>query len=141
MLLRDVLEIKGPRVAICAPADKLSAVVQRLAEENIGSLVVCERGRMVGIITERDILRAAAAHLDDLARLSVAEWMTPDPISGTADLEVTDVMGIMTDRRIRHLPVLENGALIGLVSIGDVVKAQHDELTRENHYLKNYLFS
>src|SRR5262249_18012051 len=95
-------------------------------------------GRMVGIITERDILKAVALHQGDLGGLKVAEVMTADVTVGSPCDSVEDTMGLMTEMRIRHLPVVEDNQLLGLVSIGDIVKRQHHRRTRENHSLKSY---
>jgi len=141
MLLRDILSRKGGRVSVCSPSDTLAQAVQRLVDENIGSLVVCRGKRIVGILTERDILRRTATSLAHFATLTVEECMTASPVTGNPDLEVTQVMGLMTDQRIRHLPVMEGNDLVGMISLGDLVKSQHDELTCENHYLRNYLNS
>jgi CBS domain-containing protein len=95
--------------------------------------------RLAGIITERDILKACAAGRAPLEVTTVAEVMTRDVLVGSPHDTVEDAMGLMTVNRIRHLPVVEDGQLVGLISIGDVVKSQHDRLTLENHYLKCYL--
>ena len=139
MLVREILGDKGRGVYTCGPQDTLADVVDLLVGYNCGSLVVCERGEMVGIITERDILRACAATRGSLEPLRVAERMTRCPVTASPDDDVADAMGAMTEHRIRHLPVLEGGKLAGIISIGDLVKAQHDELCRENHYLKSYI--
>ena len=110
-----------------------------LVGHNCGSLVVFENGEMVGIITERDILRTCAQTRGPLEGIPVGERMTRCPSTASLDDDLTEIMGLMTNQRIRHLPVIEKGELAGLVSIGDVVKAQHAELMRENHYLKNYI--
>ncbi len=141
MFLREILGMKGRMVHICAPGDTLIDVVDLLVGHNIGSLVVCENGDMVGIITERDILRASAATRGPLASLHVRDRMTRCPIVASPHDDLTEVMGVMTEHRIRHLPVVEHGRLVGIISIGDLVKAQHDELSRENHYLKSYIQS
>jgi CBS domain-containing protein len=94
---------------------------------------------MLGIITERDILRACAARRGPLESTRVSDVMTTNVVTGSPCDSVEDTMGLMTEHRIRHLPVLENDKLVGIVSIGDIVKAQHDALTMENHYLKSYL--
>jgi CBS domain-containing protein len=94
---------------------------------------------MLGIITERDILRACAAHHAPLAARKVADAMTTDVITASPGDCVEEAMGLLTDRRIRHLPVMDDDQLIGMISIGDVVKAQHDALSMENHYLKSYI--
>jgi len=145
MMLQEILRNKGSNVFTIAPDATLEDVVQKLVGHNCGSLVVCEAderasGRLSGIVTERDILKATAAH-KQLDRVKVAEVMTRDVITGTPADSVEDTMGLMTENRIRHLPIVEDGRLQGLISIGDVVKAQHDQLTMENHYLKNYIQS
>lgn len=143
MDLREILHIKGHVIHTIGQNATLEDVVQKLVRNNCGSLVVCDdesnSGRMVGIITERDILRACAKHQGPLATLQVGDAMTADVAVGSPGDSVEDTMGLMTRLRIRHLPVVEDGRLLGLVSIGDVVKMQHDRLTMENFYLKSYL--
>lgn len=141
MLVREVLSDKGRIVHTCAPEDTLADVADLLVGHNIGSLVVMQVDNMVGIITERDILRASAATRGPLEFVRVDERMTRCPVVASLNDEVEDVMCVMTERRIRHLPVVEGGRLVGIISIGDTVKAQHDELCRENHYLKSYIQS
>jgi CBS domain-containing protein len=139
MKLSDILFDKGRIVLTISPSASLDDVVQKLVEHNCGSLVVCEGANMVGIITERDILRACAARRAPLEKLTVGDHMTPEPITAEFTDEVSRVMGLMTKHRIRHMPIVEDGRLAGIVSIGDLVKAQHDQLTVENHYLKTYI--
>jgi CBS domain-containing protein len=141
MLVREVLSDKGRIVHTCSPEDTLADVVDLLVGHNIGSLVVMQNDDMVGIVTERDILRACAATRGPLEFVRVSERMTRCPVVASPNDEVEDVMCVMTERRIRHLPVVEGGQLVGIISIGDTVKAQHDELCRENHYLKSYIQS
>ncbi len=148
MTLREILQTKGALVHTITSDSTLEDVVQKLVKNNCGSLVVCDPDaresadlRMVGIITERDILKACAAGKGPLSGVRVSSVMTRDVATGSPDHSVEDTMGLMTDRRIRHLPVMEDGRLVGLISIGDVVKMQHDRLTMENHYLKNYIQS
>jgi CBS domain-containing protein len=139
MQLRDILLHKGRRVFGCSPSDSLQQAVEYLIEHNIGSLVVLEHGRMVGIITERDILRACDAGGGAVTGQTVRQRMTAEPVVGTPEDDIAEVMGVMTRRRIRHLPVIDADELVGIVSIGDIVKAQHAELSQENHYLKCYI--
>ena len=148
MILRDILQSKGRAVHTIGPQATLEDVVQTLVRNNCGSLVVCDgptrdgdrsAGRLLGIITERDILKACATHRAEFARLTARDAISATVITGSPGDSVEDTMGLMTEKRIRHLPIIENGELQGLVSIGDVVKLQHDSLTLENHYLKNYL--
>jgi CBS domain-containing protein len=138
MLVREILNNKGHDVHTCSPEDTLADVVDLLVGHNCGSLVVCEGEEMVGIITERDILRACTTR-GALQALRVADRMTRCPVTASPEDDVADAMGVMTERRIRHLPVVEQGRLVGIISIGDLVKAQYDELCRENHYLKSYI--
>lgn len=148
MTLREILHAKGHLVHTIGRDDTLESVVQSLVKHNCGSLVVCDHdaksqrgksGRMVGIVTERDILKLCAAHKGPLSEITVESVMTRDVTTGTPDDSVEDTMGLLTDRRVRHLPIMEGGELVGMISIGDVVKAQHDRLSMENHYLKSYL--
>ena len=141
MLLSEILGSKGRMVHTCSPDDTLADVVELMVGHNIGSLVVLAGGEMVGIITERDILRASAVTRGPLEFVRVHERMTRCPVVASPDEDVGNTMGVMTERRIRHLPVVENGRLVGIISIGDIVKAQHAELSRENHYLKSYIQS
>jgi CBS domain-containing protein len=141
MLLKQIIHTKGHDVHGIDPQASLDDVVQTLVENNCGSLVVCENGRLLGIITERDILRVTAAKVGALETLSVADFMTKDLITGTPDTDINQAMDLMTNNRIRHLPILENDNLVGIVSIGDMVKAHRHELTVENHHLMNYIQS
>jgi CBS domain-containing protein len=144
MFLRDILQAKGSMVHTIGAEATLEEVVGTLVRHNCGSLVVYDKTsppRMVGIITERDILKTIARTKAPLAQLKVLEAMTANVVVGAPSDSVEDTMGLMTNKRIRHLPVVEDGQLLGLVSIGDIVKMQHDRLTMENHYLKSYLQS
>jgi CBS domain-containing protein len=141
MLVRDILQDKGRSVHSCSPDDTLADVVDLLVGHNIGSLVVLHDDEMIGIITERDILRASAATRGLLESVRVCDRMTRCPVVTSLCDDIAGAMGVMTEHRIRHLPVIEEGRLAGIISIGDVVKAQHDELCRENHYLKSYIQS
>lgn len=140
MNLEDLLGVKGTDVYRIHPEASLAEVVNKLVEYNCGSLVVCDGEKMVGIITERDILKAFDSRNGAaLEEVTVQSQMTPDVITGTLEDEIEQIMGIMTKNRIRHLPVLTDGKISGLISIGDVVKAQHAQLCMENHYLKEYI--
>lgn len=141
MKLSDILRTKGNSVLTIGPRATLADVVSTMVEHNCGSLVVCDGDVLVGIITERDILRACASQPRLLHEILVEERMTRQVITGLASDPISGVMGLMTERRIRHLPVLEEGKLAGLISIGDIVKAEHSTLSVENQYLKHYIQS
>ena len=141
MLLKDILEAKGHDVLKIAPTESVAQAVAQLVAHNCGSLVVCDGDKMVGIFSERDVLRTIAAVDKPLGEVQVFERMTHEVITGSPSDNVNDTMGLMTKKRIRHLPVLENGALAGMISIGDIVKAQHQKLTMENHMLMTYIQS
>ena len=141
MTLQDILNAKGGTVITIRPEATLADVADRLVEHNIGSLLVRHSGddELLGIVTERDLLHACAGGKCDLAAVSVAEVMTAKLITASPDDRVEEIMGLMTTRRIRHLPVLSEGKLAGLVSIGDLVKTQHDQLAMENRFMKDYI--
>ena len=137
----EILQNKGTHIYHIAPTATLSQVVQKLVEHNCGSLLVMDGSRLVGIITERDILRCCATDDRPLRSIQVFEKMTSRLVTAEPSDSVEEVMRLMTTNRVRHLPILEDGQLAGLISIGDTVKAQHDELSMENAYLKTYLQS
>ena len=144
MKLQDILNVKGSAVHSISPDASLEEVVRTLVERRIGSLVVCgpdagEKATLLGIITERDILHACLPGKKPLAEAKVADAMSTELVTGSPDDEVEQVMGLMTTRRIRHLPVLAEGRLAGIISIGDVVKAQLDSLALENRFMKDYI--
>lgn len=138
MKLHEILESKGSKVFSASPQESLGDVVNKLVENNCGALVVREGEKMVGIISERDVLRACA-DLDRPLEATVSDRMTTDLVTGTPDDEVESVMGLLTHHRIRHLPILKNGELVGVISIGDIVKAQYEDLSNENRILKQYI--
>lgn len=142
MHLQEILANKGAEVHSICPDSTLADVVDRLVEKNCGSLVVLKDDNMVGIITERDILRACAAKKGALDSLKVSDHMTADVVTGKANATVSWTMALLTEKRIRHLPLLnEEGKLAGMISIGDVVKAQAAAVLTENEMLKNYIQS
>lgn len=141
MRLRDILDQKSHEVRTISSKASCDDVVTELVRCNIGSLIVRDspEGPVLGIITERDVMKAQAANRVPLAQLPVVKFMTSMLISARPDDDITVAMGLMTTHRIRHLPVMENDQLRGLVSIGDVVKAQHDELEMENYHMRSYI--
>ena len=141
MRVIEILKVKGDSVYQISSSATLSEAVDRLVKFNCGSLMVSTAESIVGIITERDILKAIASNKQGLDKLLVADFMTRDLVTGKPDDEVANVMGLMTSHRIRHLPIMADDRLAGMISIGDVVKAHYDLLAVENHYLKAYIQS
>jgi CBS domain-containing protein len=137
--LAVILEDKGREVfAIDADASVFEAV-QQMVELNAGSLLVTESGEITGIVTERDYLRRVALHeLDDRETL-VREIMSSPLIVVTPETTVDECMALMTDRRIRHLPVVDDGNVVGVVSIGDLVKFKSQQQSFEIQYLTQYI--
>lgn len=146
MTLQEILRSKGSTVYTTEPSATLEEVVRKLVQHNIGSLLVCDRDlcdgeRLLGIITERDILHVVAEHHEALSSMKVADRMTTRLITATPQDSVEAVMGLMTDNRIRHLPVLNERRVVGIVSIGDLVKTQIERLALENQFMKDYIQS
>ena len=144
--IQDILSAKGSTVYKIGPEATLADVARELVEHRVGSLVVCpsdasQQPSFLGIITERDILYCCARGDTDLAKIRVADVMTTNLITALPNDAIEDVMGLMTTKRIRHLPVVAEGRLLGIISIGDVVKAQHDHLAMENKFMKDYIRS
>jgi CBS domain-containing protein len=140
MKVKDILHYKGTDVQTIHPEATIQQVMEVLLEHRIGSLVVCtDAGEIVGIITERDVLRECAQHSKNVRDTIVRDVMTTKLIIGALDDNLSYVMGIMTNNRIRHLPIIADHRLVGLISIGDVVKAQLEETVFENHYLREYI--
>ena len=140
MNVDSILKTKGNVVVTVAPGEKISVAAAKLKREKIGALVVSEDGIGVnGILSERDIARALADHGAALGELSVGDLMTRNVITCTPDDTVEELMTTMTKHRIRHLPVMADGALCGIVSIGDVVKNRLEEIQREAESLRAYI--
>ena len=140
MKVRDILQAKGVEVVTIQPEATIHDAMTLLVKRRIGSLmVIAEAQKIVGIITERDILRECAARSERVQETPVQEVMSTNLIIGVPDDEIGYVMGIMTQNRIRHLPIITGEKLEGVISIGDVVKAQLEEKEFENRYLKDYI--
>jgi len=139
MMLREILQSKGSDIFSVSADGKLREVVRTLCDRRCGALVVIEGERMVGVISERDILRTIDQTDQSLDEIPIRDRMTKDVITGSPEDSVRHAMGVMTEHRIRHLPVLDGEKLIGMISIGDLVKAEHHQLSVENHQLMNYI--
>jgi len=139
MQVSEILKVKGNALFTIAPDGKLSDAVSVMAEHNMGSLVVMQRGRMVGILTFREILVALDKGRGALGEARVGEIMEHDPVIASPGMEVNDLRRTMIDSGARYLPVMERDRLIGVVSLRDVAKAVLEEQDFENRMLKGYI--
>ena len=140
MLISEVLQRKGNTVATVEPSASIADVVGLLAEFGVGALVVSGDGRTVdGIISERDVVRGMAAHGREVVDRTAADLMTSEVVTCSETATIEQLMTEMTERRFRHVPVTEDGRLIGIVSIGDVVNARVRNLETETRQLTNYI--
>jgi CBS domain-containing protein len=137
-----VLRHKGHHVVTVGPRQTVAAVVKVLTQNRIGAApVINEAAQLVGIISERDIIRGISEQGDGVLTRPAEELMTRDVRTCSSEDQLVDVMQVMTLQRFRHLPVVQNGALDGIVSIGDVVKQRLEEIQREVEQLHNYIRS
>ena len=139
MRIVDVLRNKGNEVATVGPEATVAIVVAELARRNVGALPVVEGGRLIGIVSERDVVRRLNDSGNALLATPVRDIMTTAISTCTPRDAVTDLARTMTAGRFRHMPVLVGGELVGIVSIGDLVKARIDELESEREQLQSYI--
>ena len=140
MLVRDILNAKGNRIISIDPEATVHEAIARLVQNNIGALPVVDHdGRLVGIFAERDVLRIFHNRGEGFGRMRISEVMTPDPITCDILDDVNDVMGKMSERRIAKVPVVEAGTLVGIISVGDVIKVMYDKVATENLHLLSYI--
>jgi CBS domain-containing protein len=142
MQVKSILAAKGNDVATASPDAPLMAVMEQLSERNIGAIVVTnDQRKVVGIISERDVVRAMARNGASVVDQPVSEFMTSSVITCIDEDSTHDLMTKMTSGRFRHLPVVADGKLTGIISIGDVVKARINEVQREAEALREYISS
>jgi len=142
MYVRDILSTKGGRVTTIKPDATISSTSKLLSQHRIGAVLVTDAtDKIMGILSERDIVRGLSGHGGAVADLTVADLMTRDVRSCAPGDTIADLMAVMTTHRIRHLPVLEEGKLVGIVSIGDVVKYRLDEAKLEVDSLRDYVLA
>ncbi|MCS6922455.1 MAG: CBS domain-containing protein [Elioraea sp.] len=140
MLVETILKEKGPEVVSVGPATTVAEAAKILSARRIGSVLVRnEDGAIAGILSERDIVRGIADHGPASLAMPVSALMTRDVVVASPADTLDAVLAVMTERRFRHLPVLENGQLVGLVSIGDVVKRKIEEVTEEAEGLRAFV--
>ncbi len=140
MFVSDILSQKGGSVFTVTPGTSVAQVSQQLSVRRIGSVLVLDGdGGVAGIVSERDLVRALASHGAKALELEARQVMTRDVVTCDPDESIDQVMETMTSGRFRHLPVVRHGELLGLVSIGDIVKARIEEATHETEALKAYI--
>jgi CBS domain-containing protein len=140
MLVSDLLEGKGTAVATITGDATVGSAVADLARHRVGALVVSPDGRHIeGIVSERDIVRHLSELQADVLEQPVSALMSRDVRVCSASDDVESIMNLMTEQRIRHVPVVEDGVLVGIVSIGDVVKSRIGELEKDRNELMEYI--
>jgi CBS domain-containing protein len=139
MRIADVLRTKGDAVATITPQTSVSGLLNELVVHNIGAMVVVSPDGVVGIVSERDVVRKLHEHGADLLRRPVSDIMTTLVVTCTPTDSVDSLSALMTKNRVRHVPVVVDGRLAGIVSIGDVVKTRMEELQAEQEQLQAYI--
>jgi len=140
--VEHILQSKGADVFAVSGATTVKDAVDLLGEKNIGAVVVKDDGGAVtGIFSERDVVRRLKSEGAGVLARPVSDCMTKSPVTCTMETSLDELMGVMTKKRIRHMPVVEAGSLVGIVSIGDVVKRKIDHAEREAAALKEYIAS
>ncbi|HYA46583.1 MAG TPA: CBS domain-containing protein [Burkholderiales bacterium] len=139
MQVSEILKVKGSALFTIAPEGRLTEAVSVMAEHNMGSLVVMEKGRMVGMLTFKEVLQALNKGRGALGEAKVGEIMERGPVTATPAMEVNDLRRTMIDSGARYLPVMDRDKLIGVISFRDVAKAVLDEQDFENRMLKGYI--
>jgi CBS domain-containing protein len=139
MNVKQILRNKPSGFVSVSPEDRITTVLSILADRGIGAVLVLDQGRLAGVLSERDIVRSLVKNAQDTLDMTAAALMTPNPTTATPETTVEQAMEMMTNGHFRHLPILDNGILTGLVSIGDMVKARIDQCQYEVDSLRNYV--
>lgn len=139
MRIADILRAKGSAVATVTETTTVAALLADLAIQNIGAMVVIGGSGVVGIVSERDVVRRLHEHGADVLHKQVGAIMSGAVLTCCPDDHVDDLAALMTNKRIRHVPVMDGGRLVGIVSIGDVVKNRMEELQAEQEQLHAYI--
>ncbi len=141
MTIAAILSSKGSEVATIGAHNRVSEAVATLGERRIGALPVVEGDQIVGIMSERDVIYCLRDHGAEVLDWPVSRVMTSPAITAEPATPILSALGLMTERRIRHLPVAEGGRLIGIVSIGDLVKYRMDRIEAEANAMRSYIQS
>jgi len=139
MQVKEILRVKGNRLLSIEPGGRAADAIKIMSEQNLGSLIVMEHDRMIGVLTFREILQALAARGGAVGDVRVAEIMVRDPVTASPEMEVNDLRRTMLESGARYLPVVEGAKLLGVISFRDVAKAVLEEQDFENKMLKGYI--
>lgn len=139
MQVREILRVKGGALFTVTPQKPLSVAIDSMADLDAGSLVVMDEGKMVGMLTFREVLQALRKHATSPAELTVGDVMVRNPVTAYPDMEVNDLRGLMIEKHSRYLPILDGEVLMGVISFLDVAKAVLEEQSFENKMLKSYI--
>lgn len=137
--IRDLLKVKGNNVWSVPPGTSVLDALKVMADKDVGALLIIDRGKILGILSERDLARSVARTEKCILDTAVLEYMTRDVISMGPDQTVDDCLRLMTNERIRHLPIVEGDDLLGLVSIGDLVKESLSTKDSTINHLEDYI--
>jgi CBS domain-containing protein len=142
MKVANILEVKGSEVMTVRPSENIYDVARQLMRERVGALVVSSNGDTLdGIISERDISNGVAVHGPNIGSLLASDLMTREVITCKSQDRISDVARVMTERRIRHVPVSDGAKIIGMISIGDILKHRLDEVILETRVLRDIAIS
>jgi len=140
MYVADILRMKGDNVISLNAGENVKAAVKLMADHQIGAVLIRDAiGGIAGILSERDVVRALSQHGDDMLKKPVAELMTAEVVTCSPRDPVAGIMAMMTAHRFRHVPVVEQGQIVGMISIGDVVKNRIEEAQAEVDALRRYI--
>lgn len=139
MQVREILRVKGATLYTAAPQQSLAFAIDSMADLDVGSLVVMDAGKMVGMLTFREVLLALKGKAATAEQLTVGDVMVTNPVTAFPDMEANDLRRLMIDKRSRYLPVIEDDTLMGVISFLDVAKAVLEEQSFENKMLKSYI--
>lgn len=139
MQVKEIVRIKGGALFTATPQQTLASAIDLMAELDAGSLVVLEAGKLVGMLTFREVLKAMSSHAGNIAGVSVGEVMVSQPVTAEPELEANELRRLMIEKHCRYLPVMDGTSLLGVISFLDVAKAVLEEQSLENKLLKSYI--
>lgn len=139
MLVSEILRLKGGTLYTTTPEQSLATAIDLMADLDAGSLVVMQAGKMVGLLTFREVMQALKQHKANPAEVTIGEVMVKEPVTAYPDMEANELRRVMIEKHSRYLPVMDGGLLMGVISFLDVAKAVLEEQSFENRMLKSYI--